>query len=406
MMQIFGKGTIALVMAGALAAAGCGSEDGNSGTTSDAGVSDSGSDAGATDGTSADGAGENKDATDAGDSTAPKTCSPKCTDKQTCEKQTDNTYKCIDKPCGGPCPSGEQCDTKANACFKPCGGPCQAGEVCDMTQDGGKGKCVKPTCADPDIKLYTDNTNINKVSKLSILAKDKGCDLNGDGTIDNVLGKVLDLYASVNDTLDETVKDGSLVILLVPDGFKTDGSNFTASLLIGAIDEAVKKDCDASKQGDCKYLVSKSSFDPLSKGTTCQPYVTFDPVTVKAGDLKAGGDKQNFELNLDITGIQLKLRISKAQLSGKQTDDKAWKTTTGGMLCGVITEEDLDAAVDKVPDEELAKLGFDKATIKGILAGLLKSDIDTDGDGKADAKSVGLGLETFQADVTGYEVKK
>lgn len=385
MNRILSKSLVAAGLSAGLVLAGCGSDagngDGNTGTTDTAGSDASGSTDTAGGGGGSDTTG-GSDATDAGTTdTAVDPCS-KCADNQ----------NCVDDGAGG-----KKCEDKK----PPCGGPCATGEICDTVTD----KCVKPTCALPDAADLTGNKNINKVSKLALLDEKTGCDLDDDGVPNNVLGKIVGLYAQVNDTISGAVKDGSIVILLAPQEFKSDGTEFTCDLLLGDIDPSTK-DCDATAAGACKYTVAESSYNQLFAGTgKCPALVTFDPVTVKDGKLKAGGDKQNFDLNLPVVGINLKLRISRAQLSGDQSDATSWKNTTNGMLCGVIAEDDLNAAIDAVPDELLAETGFDKATIKGLISSLLKSDIDTDGDGTNDAISVGLSLETFNAEVTGFTAK-
>ena len=377
MNRILTKSLVAASLSAGLVLAGCGSDAGNSGTT---GTADTSTGTDATDTTGGGGS----DATDttSGDTTTADTAVDPCS---ACADNQD----CVDDGAGG-----KKCEDKK----PPCGGPCGTGEICDTVTD----KCVKPTCSLPEATALTGNTNINKISKLALLDEKNGCDLDDDAVPNNVLGKIVGLYAQVNDTIGGAVKDGSIVILLAPDKFASDGTEFTCDLLLGDIDPSTK-DCDATKDGACKYTVGKSSYDQLSASTgTCPALVTFDPVSVKDGKLKAGGDKQNFDLNLPVVGINLKLRISRAQLSGDQSDATAWKSTTNGMLCGVLAEDDLNAAIDAVPDELLAETGFDKATIKGLISSLLKPDIDTDGDGTKDAISVGLSLETIHAEVTGY----
>ncbi len=327
-------------------------------TTTDSGVG--GTDAGGTDSTATADAGADPCAA--------------CLDNQTCVDK-----KCVDKKV-------------------PCGGKCAAGEICDFKTD----KCVKPTCKLPDAKTFVDNTNINKIVKLTILSDKLGCDLNDDAAPDNVLGKVVGIYPAANDSLTKAVVDGSLVILMAPDAWKTDKTDFTMDLLIGDVDPTTKG-CDASVADKCKYTVAESSYDQFFAGSgTCPAKVTFDPTSVDGDKLKAGGNNQIFQLNLPVVGINLELKISKAQISGTVTDAKGWVNTKSGMLCGVLGKDDLDKAIDAVPDEVLKDTGFDKATIKALIGGVMKPDIDTDADGKPDAISVALGIETLAVPVTGY----
>ncbi len=383
MNRILTKSLVAASLSAGLVLAGCGSDAGNSGTT---GTADTSTGTDTTDTTGGGGGSDTTDTTDNDTSGSTDTVSDPCS------KCADN-QDCVDDGAGG-----KKCEDKK----PPCGGPCGTGEICDTVTD----KCIKPTCSLPEATVFTGNTNINKISKLALLDEKSGCDLDDDAVPNNVLGKIVGLYAQVNDTIGGAVKDGSIVILLAPDKFATDGTEFTCDLLLGDVDPSTA-DCDATAPGACKYTVAESSYNQLSSSNgTCPALVTFDPVSVKDGKLTAGGDKQNFDLNLPVVGINLKLRISRAQLKGDQSDDKSWKNTTNGMLCGVLAEDDLNAAIDAVPDELLAETGFDTATIKGLISSLLKPDIDTDGDGEKDAISVALSLETINAEVTGYTAKK
>ncbi|MCO4764472.1 MAG: hypothetical protein KC502_23375 [Myxococcales bacterium] len=364
-------------LAASMVLAGCGSDDGGTGGTTTSADTASTTDSGST---QADGAGAGSDAgtTDAGatDAGAPDPCD-KCTDNQECVDK-----KCVDKK-------------------PPCGGKCAEGEICDLEKD----KCVKPSCTLPEAKTFTGNKNINKVTKLTILSDKEGCDLDDDAAPNNVLGKIVGIYPAANTALGDAVKDGTLVLIMAPDAWKTDKTEFTTDLLIGDVDPSTKG-CDATAADKCKYTVADSSYDQLFSGKgTCPAKVTFDPTTVDGDKIKAGGDKQKFELNLPVVGINLKLTISKAQISGTVSDKTNWKDTKKGMLCGVLSKSDLDKAIDAVPADALKDTGFDKATIKSLIGSVLAADIDTDGDKTPDAISVALGMETMAATVTGYTKK-
>lgn len=72
-----------------------------------------------------------------------------CTEKQECQDG-----KCVDKPCGGPCPEGLTCNREKNECVKLKSKPenlcegvtCPKGEVCVRSS----GKCVVPQAPKPD----------------------------------------------------------------------------------------------------------------------------------------------------------------------------------------------------------------------------------------------------------------
>ena len=340
-----------------LAFAGCGSDSGTGGN------SDGTKDAGST-------ADTNVGGQDAGAKTDVGPKEDPC-DKCDKDKQLCKAGKCVDKPCKD---------------------GCKAGEICDVAADAGKGKCIMPACALPT----TWGPNLAKLSMLNISDADKGCDLNDDAKADNALGALKDLAGS---QLVDAVKKGSIVIILEPKGFKTDGTAFGLDLLIGDLDDA-NKDCDVTK-ATCNYTVTPKNWDQTVKATTCPAVVNFPKATVKDGKLAAGGKDQVFDLKIPVTaGLEIKIKITQASVSGTVTDAQEWKSTKDGQICGVITKEDLEAALDAVPEETLKDIGG-KAAVQNILNNLLTPDIDTDGDDEADAISVALDFETIPANVVG-----
>jgi hypothetical protein len=380
-MQLF----FCLSLVGALALTGCGDSDTT--TTTPTPVADAG---GNSSGDTKTGPGESKD-------TATDPCS-KCKTGEECKDKV-----CVKKedPCDK-CTSDEECKDKV--CIKkvvPCDGACKAGEICDVKADGGKGKCVTPSCKIPT-KWGKD---VQKVTVLSIPSTKEGCDLDDDGVPNNVLGKITTIAATVNDTIANNVKDGTLVMMFETDAYKTDGSDFGVRLLIGDVDASNPK-CDVTKAG-CKYSLSNTNYDLLdSSSGDCPPMVNFKDAKVKAAsggglEMSGGGSSQKFDLTLPLAGIELKLTITQAEIKGTVKGKDAWTETKKGMVCGVLSKENLAAAIDAVPSEMLQELGFDKATVKSLVDGLLKPDIDTDNDGKPDAVSVALGFETQTGEITG-----
>lgn len=381
MMRIKKMTQCAVVIVAMAALVGCGSDSGTNGgttTTTDASgtaadTNVGGSDAGAAE---ADGTA----ASDTSNSTGGSPCD-KCADNEICEND-----KCVPKP------------------PPPCGGKCPDGEVCDLTADGGKGKCIKPTCTLPD-KFHAET---NKISKIEIPSDDKGaCDLNDDGKPDNALGKALSAFASqIKSGLDDALVSGDLSIILEPSDYKTDGSDFDMNVLIGAIDPSQvgsdgKPTCDTTKD-KCKYQVETTSYDLLFDGKgMCPAVVNFNPSKIDKLTLTAGGPKQVFLLKFPILNFVLEFAISSATLKGTVDDAKNWKSTKDGHLCGMITKEAIDKAIDQIPEEELQKQGFDKATITALVGGVLKPDIDSDENGTNESVSVHILIETIPAEITG-----
>jgi hypothetical protein len=259
---------------------------------------------------------------------------------------------------------------------------------------------------------------------MAIGSKEQGCDLNDDDVVDNKLSKVTSIYKDANVKMQEAIDKGDLVLLFEPaPAYKSDGTAFDMNMLVGKVDPTDKACGEANKPG-CKYTVATMNYDLTSKAAICPSLVTFPGTKVEAGKIKAGGPNQVFNLNLEFQGISLKLVISKASFTGKVSGGAKWETTTEGLVCGLIRKEDLDKAIDAVPEELLQEAGLDKATVKSLIITVLKPDIDTDGksnclksgkpcvsaddcateDGTCtaeDAISVGLLVDTVAAIVTG-----
>lgn len=309
------------------------------------------------------------------------------TDTATADVQPKDVQK---GPCDDACKAGEKCDTKTNKCYVPCEGKCTAAQYCDETA-GAPGTC-KDTAALPTKWGVGDDGKAQKVVKLAITDTAKACDMNGDGKPDNALAGAKSLIGS---NLQDAVKKGDVVLLFEPKTYATDGSKFSFNVLIG---DTEASNMDPLAAGG-KYTVKKESYDPA----TGKSLVAFTDATIKGGTLTAKADK--FFLNLSISGINLALTISAVQFTGTTTSDKTWDTTTGGILCGYITEADLNGAIDALPPEMLAQFGG-KDAVKKLLPTLIKSDVDSDKDGKADAKSLALDIDTLGGIITGFTAPK
>lgn len=285
---------------------------------------------------------------------------------------------------------------------------CGATEFCDVT--GATPKCVAITCTLPSKWGTAGDGAIQKMSIIAVSGKDKdgkmqGCDLDGDGVPNNVLGKVIDLYKDLNKVLAEKVGDGTVILILEAPEFKADNSPFDFNVLIGDKDEA-NLACDVtSAAANCGYTVSKLSYDVEAKSGNCPAKITFPASKLtKEGALTAGGKNQKFVINIPVVGLNLKLTISQAQITGIVSDATSWKNTKSGRLCGVISKDDLNGAIDALPDDALKAIG-DKATVKALVGSILKPDITLEGSDKPDAISVSLDFETIGGKISGVTAK-
>lgn len=375
-----------------------GSDAGNAGT--DVGGTDAGSGVDAGSATDGGGGGGAVDVPSAGSDASAATDSgaeaPDAADGcgQCKTGQTCVAGKCIgEADCDGKCAANQICsDGQCIEVPEPCGGPCAKGQVCDITAADGKGLCIVPTCTLPT----TWTTDLQKVAMMSILASDKGCDLDDDGVSNNSLGAIAEL---VGKSFEDTFKGGSVIMVLEAADWKTDGSAFDINVLQGELD-AVNADCDLVTSS-CIYKITPTSYDLATPGSgVCTPVSVFADAKINKGILTAGGPKQDFQMVLGLAGIGFKVKVSAATLSAEVSDEKGWKTMTNGRLCGVVLKKDLEAAIDKVPDAELQPVGG-KAVVKSLLNTLVVPDIDTDGDSVNDGISAALTVTGIGAQISG-----
>ena len=327
-------------------------------------------------------------------------CGGTCKAGTVCNTKTN---VCDALPCGGPCPTaGDKCGAD-NKCYTPCGGACKTGETCDQTTPPGVCKAYTA----PKSWGIGGDGKVQKVVKLAISAKASSCDMvdaagklgASDGVGDNALAGAASLIGS---NLQDAVKKGSVVLIFEPKTYKFDGTEFMFNVLIGDQDPTDVAHDPTTAGG--KYTVKPESYD-LTKcdATGCPSLVHFDKAAIKGGKLSAKADK--FFLNLNISSISLALTISAVDFSGTAADATSWASTTGGRLCGYITETDLNSAIDALPDSLLQQFGG-KDAVKKLIPSMIKSDVDSDGDGIKDAKSLSLDIDTLGGTVTGLTAPK
>jgi hypothetical protein len=234
---------------------------------------------------------------------------------------------------------------------------------------------------------------VPKVSALAVSPKTEGCDLDGDGKPNNVLGKVVDLYKDLNKVLGEKIADGTLSILLAPVSYATDGTPFEVDVLAGAPDP-LDAACDVTAAGaNCAYRISKSSYDLESKATVCRAHNRVPGLSVTAGVLAAGTPPYVITLDATMAGVMVTLPVHVLVITGMVGPGALPQSIQGGRLCGFIHGDDAVC----VP--------ANGATPRSCVSLLLKSDIDTDGDGVLDGVSVSLDFAAVGGHVTGLSGK-
>ena len=295
--------------------------------------------------------------------------------------------------CDAACSALEKCNESTGKCVNLCGWFCTPSEICQV--QGDKGTCVAkpapgagPDAAGGSCSLPTAwSPNLQRISKLAIADVTTGCDLDGDGKPNNVLGKVTSLYKDANSQLQKSIDAGAPLWLLDAPNYHADGADFAIAVLQGKL--ATGSQC-APGAADCACLVDPDSYDLAAPATQECPVLALWPVSmVKDGALQATGDGQAFPLNLAVEGMTLKLWVRKVTATGTVTGNSGWQGTTGGFLCGVI-------AVKDFPSQPATP-----GTATALVAGILKPDIALTPGGPKDAMSIALQFETVRAKAVG-----
>lgn len=301
---------------------------------------------------------------------------------------------CNDK---NPC-TADACSTQKGCIFSPLdsgacddGNPCTLGDACGAGTCKGTGQCAcTPTFAKQASKLtyLAIGTGGKPGEGLDLDENPKTCAPEGcSGGIDNSLGA---LASVANGPLDKAVQGGSVLLILEYKDFKQGPINLA---LYQASLDAANSTCDVQSQS-CVYQVAKSMIDPQK----CTPTVALAG-TLTGNALVAGGKGTNFPFSLPIQpGVNLNITIFGARLQGTVTLKDGVPSTLDGILAGAVPKESLLQAVDALPDEGLP---IPKEGLTAILDATVINDIDTDGDGKKDAASIGLKLKGIAATISG-----
>lgn len=140
--------------------------------------------------------------------------------------------------------------------------------------------------------------------------------------------------------------------------------------------------------------------DPGAATPPCADGVAFLDACRDEDELTGGfGAEATFPLALPLFGAPLQVPIHAARIDATLTTDAggAW-TGLDALVAGVVYKEEFDALLAAVPTEELPP-GTDVYT---MVYNLVTPDLDRDGDGTADAISVGLHIVAEPVTVAGF----
>ncbi len=251
-------------------------------------------------------------------------------------------------------------------------------------------KCQLPSVWSPNLQV---------ISKLALAEPGVGCDLNGDGKPDNVLGKFNSLYTGENAALQTAISQGKLLTVWNAPLFATNGDEFSIERLDAVLD-AGNANCDVAAGGKpCVVRVKAANYGASSSGGTCVAKNQLKPASIIGGAFSVPGGGGSIPISLlDLMAIQVNAGVD--AWTGTIVGGAQWQTTTGGMHCGAVTKTALLAGIDMLPTSVLAQIG-DAATVKALIAGIVKPDLDLDGDGIKESISFAMAFETVPVVVTG-----
>ena len=291
--------------------------------------------------------------------------------------QGNGTCFAVPVPDGSPCDDGLECST-GDQCV---GGTCEAdlaGCFCEPEFDPSVSKVSAMKIGDDGMA----GNALDVDDDAGTCAPSGGC----SGGFDNEIAK---LASFVNPDFEASVQDGSLLFGFEHHGFEGPGVPYDLAFYV--LDLATPG-CDVQSAG-CSYTAP-----PNLITEDCEPLIKLGGAVVSGSTLTAGGPGTVVPLSLSLGAEPLELTIYGTSVEATVTVSDGEVTAMTGILGGAIKVSELKASIEALPDESLP---IDKSLILGLLDSILVQDIDTDGDGAADAASVGMPFETVPASITG-----
>lgn len=327
----------------------------------------------------------------------------KCTEVDTC-----NNGNCIGKikKCddGNPC-TEDICEENKGCVNKSLYGThCDDGLSCSVDDHCENGKCVSDKSQCGCIQEFSDI--VSKINSIAVGENGllgNGLDIdenplscspagNCSAGIDNSLGAIGSIG---NPSLMKALTDGELIVLFEHKELKTDGSPYILAAYAGKLDPS-NEDCNFQVV-KCDYVVQKESIN----NTTCKPVVAFDNTKIVGNKLTAGGKKYNFPFELPLLGgVKMPVNLYFARIEANVTLKDGKISKMNGLLAGAVPKSQIIEGIKKTPDE---KLPIDKESIIQLIDLLVFEDIDTDGNGKNDASSIGIKFSTIEGKITGVK---
>jgi len=201
------------------------------------------------------------------------------------------------------------------------------------------------------------------------------------------------LGSFANASLEESIDNGEIVMLLEHVGFNQDGNPFKTNFHLGGL---AAEGCDVNQQ-NCDYLVEPSGFDDA-----CNAVVQIKDVIVEDGQLTGGGKGTQFPITLPLSADAIiDVTLYDVQIAGAVLgagDDFILE----GVIGGAVKKSDLVEAIKALPEGSFPA-GLSPDVVLSLLESILVLDIDTDGDGVNEAVSAGLPFIGVPGSIVGLD---
>jgi hypothetical protein len=319
-----------------------------------------------------------------------------CDDAGACRGQArtcDDANVCTD----------DTCDAATGCVFTPASGAaCDDGDECTVDDVCQAGACVGTSlgCAcgmelsehASKVTSFAIGTNGQPGNGLDVDDDPATCapPTNCSGGVDNSMAGIA---GPANEPIADALADGDLIFLFEHRGLRTDGVPYELVLLTG--DPVDPIGCDFQTE-TCDYWVDENSYAP----DTCAARISFDNATLTATTFRAGGPGYTFPFSIPIQGLPLSIDLFNARIVATPTFAGPDLAGLTGIIGGAVPKQQLIDAVNAIPDDQFPA-GMSKAFVLSLLNLLITDDIDTDGDGRPDAASIGIRFVAIDANLAG-----
>lgn len=271
---------------------------------------------------------------------------------------------------------------------------CEDGNDCTVGDACSGGVCVpgELVCLSCNYS-FSDSVGRAHIMAISTTAAaGTALDLDGNGTYDNSMSGLAGL---ANGPLGDALAEGSVHLLLEHHGLKTNGGLYTLAGFVGAI-AAGYESCDFTTSY-CGYTVDPSGMDLEA----CESMITFNNASISGGVMTAGGKAYTFPFQIPLSdGPMLSVTLYSATIRATVTIQGGMITYMNGLIGGAIPKSSFVEAINALPDDALP---LPKSMILQMVDALIVNDIDTDGNGSADAASIAIRFEAIPAGILGIE---